>query len=72
MLKEKDRFIRDEKELANLINSFLINITGELDLKKDTETFLSTTITLDGVLVKFHYDLSIKRIRETFNNNEKF
>ena len=45
---------------------------AELDLKKDTETFLDTTITLDEVLEKFQYNPSIKRIRETFHNSEKF
>ena len=39
-MKEKDRLLSDEKELANLMNSFFINITIELDLKKDAETFL--------------------------------
>ena len=37
---------------------------AELDLKKDTETFLDTTITLNEVLEKFQYNPSIKRIRD--------
>ena len=41
------------------MKSFFLNITAELDLKKDTETFLGT------------YS-SIKQIRETFNIKEKF
>ena len=45
---------------------------AELDLKKDTETFLDTTITLDEVLEKFQYNPSIKRIRETIHNSGKF
>ena len=45
-------------------HSFFINIMAELDLKKDTETFLDTTITLNEVLEKFQYNPSIKRIRD--------
>ena len=47
-------------------------MTGELDLKKDTETFLGATTTSNEALEKFHYHPSIKQIRETFNNYEKF
>ena len=72
LLKEGGRVFSDEKELENLIDSFFINITAELDLKKDTETFLGTTTTLDEVLEKFQYHPRIKQIRETFNNNEIF
>ena len=94
LLKEKDRLLSNEKELPKLMNSFSINITAELELKKDAETFLGTSITsivscgfgrvywrkfLDGklhflcseVLEKFKYYPSLKRIRGTFNNNEK-
>ena len=43
------------------MKSFFINITAELDLKKDTETtFLSISINLDEVLEKFQYHTSIK------------
>lgn len=49
LLKEKGRHISDSKELTKLMNSS-INIKGELDLKRDTETFLVTTITLDNIL----------------------
>ena len=49
-----------DKELENLVNSFFINITAELDLKKDAKTSLGTTITLGEILQK------------TFNNNKHF
>ena len=52
LLKEKGRHISDSKELTKLMNSS-INIKGELDLKRDTETFLVTTITLDNILEKY-------------------
>ena len=54
------------------MNSFFINITAELDFKKDTETFLGISTTLDEVLEKFQYHASIKRIRETYKGNENF
>ena len=71
LLKEEGRLISDEKERANLMSYFFIDITAELDLKKDTETFLSTTITLNEVLEKFQYHPSIKRMRDNFSNDEK-
>ena len=60
LLNEKGRFSSGEKELENLVNSFFINITAELDLKKDAKTYLGTTITLGEILQK------------TFNNNKYF
>ena len=57
LLNEKSR---GDKELENLVNSFFINITAELDLKKDAKTYLGTTITLGEILQK------------TFNNNKYF
>ena len=35
------------------MNSFFINITDDIYLKKDTKTFLGTTITLDKVINRF-------------------
>lgn len=68
----KRRLYYYEKELVSLMNSFFIGVTVKLDSKKDRESFLSTTITLDGVLEKFQYHPSIKEISKTFNNNEKY
>lgn len=62
LLKEKGRHISDSKELTKLMNSS-INIKGELDLKRDTETFLVTTITLDNILEKCQYHPKIKQIK---------
>ena len=58
LLNEKGRFSSDEKELENLVNSFFINITAELDLKKDAKASLGTPITLGEIL------------QNTFNNNK--
>ena len=43
-----------------------------MDLRKDTQTFLGKTITLDEAFVQFQYHPSKKQIRETLNNNESF
>ena len=47
-----------------------MDITAELDLKKDTERFLGTNVTFDEILEKFQYHPSVRGIRETFNNNK--
>ena len=52
----------------DLIN--FVNITTELNLKKDIETFLGIYMTINAVLTKFQGHPSIKQIRETFNNDE--
>ena len=35
MLKKNNRLITEEKELATVMNTFLVNIIESLDLKKD-------------------------------------
>ena len=40
ILKKKDVLISDEKALATLMNKNFVNITADLDLKRDTETLL--------------------------------
>ena len=35
MLEENNRLISEEKELAIVMNTFFVNITESLDLKKD-------------------------------------
>ena len=37
MLKEKNRLIAEEKELATVMKTFFVNITEILDLKKDDD-----------------------------------
>ena len=37
LLKEKGNLVSDEKELATIMNNFFINITKDLELKKDTK-----------------------------------
>ena len=38
MLKEKNRLITEEKELATVMNTFFVNIAESLDLKKDDDS----------------------------------
>ena len=41
MLKGNNRFITVEKELATAMNTFFVNITESLDLKKDDDSSLN-------------------------------
>ena len=39
MLREKDVVVADEKALATLMNNYFVNITSNLDLKRDSVKF---------------------------------
>ena len=41
MLKENNRLIAEEKELTTVMNTFFVNITEILDLKKDDDSSLN-------------------------------
>ena len=41
MLKEINRLISEEKQLATTKNTFFVNITESLDLKKDSDSSLN-------------------------------
>ena len=41
MLKENNQLITVEKELATVMNTFFVNITESLDLKKDDDSSLN-------------------------------
>ena len=41
MLKENNRLITEEKQLATVMNTFFVNITESLDLKKDDDSSLN-------------------------------
>ena len=69
LLKEKGNLVSNEKQLATIMNSFFINITKGLELKKCNESNAST---LEDVLDAFNYYPSIERIRRTVKTNEKF
>ena len=40
MLRVKDVVIADVKALATLMNNYFVNITADLDLKRDSENFM--------------------------------
>ena len=46
MLREKDVVTADEKALATKMNNYFVNITADLDLKRDSKNFYDTP---DGV-----------------------
>ena len=62
LLKEKGELISDEKELASIMNKFIINITKSLDLKEDQG---SPSVTLEEILKKIIFHPSIDTIRKT-------
>ena len=41
MVKENNRLITEEKELATIMNTFFVNVTESLDLKKDDDLSLN-------------------------------
>ena len=53
MLREKDVVVADEKALATLMNNYFVNITADLDLKRDMERshgkFIAHFITITTV-----------------------
>ena len=47
MVIEKDVLISDEKALVTLMNQYFVNITADLDLKRDIETRSDTPTILE-------------------------
>ena len=52
MLREKDVVASDEKALATLINNYFVNITADLELKRDSEKFYDTPATVYNIKKK--------------------
>ena len=40
MAREKDVIVANEKALATLINNYFVNVTADLDLKRDSQIFI--------------------------------
>ena len=72
MLREGDVLISDEKALATLMNKYFVNITADLDLKRDSETLSDASSSVDGILKRFHCHQSILKIQEALNTSDKF
>ena len=74
MLKENNRLITDEKELATVMNTLIVNITESLDLKKDDDSSLDliNSENINDILEKHKHHPSVQEISQTFMTNEKF
>ena len=74
MLKENNRLITEEKELATVMNTFFVNITESLDLKKDDDSSLNpiNPENKSDILEKHKNHPSVHKISQTFMTNEKF
>ena len=64
LLKEKGNLVSGEKELATIMNDFFINITKDLELKKDSKGKLND---LEDVLKAFESHPSIEKIIKAIN-----
>ena len=69
LLKEKGSLPSDEKDLATIINNFFINITKDLELKKDSKSKLNN---LEDILKVFEFHSSIEKIKKAINTTKKF
>ena len=74
MLKENNNFITVEKELATVMNTFFVNITESLDLKKDDDSSLNpiNSENINDILEKHKNHPSVQEISQTFMTNKKF
>ena len=72
MLREKDVLITDEKALATLMNKYFVNITANLDLKRDSETLSDTSTIFSSIFEGFNCHQSIFKIQEAFNTPFNF
>ena len=74
MVKENNRLITEEKELATILNTFFVNITESLDLKKDDYSALSpiNSENTNDILEKHKHHPSVQEIGQTFMTNGKF
>ena len=72
ILKENNRLLTEEKELATVLNTFFINITERLDLKNDDDSSLNPISfeNLNDILEKNKHHPSLHEISQTFMTNE--
>ena len=62
ILREEDVLITDEKALATMMKKYFVNITTDLDLKRDSETLSDTSTSVSSILERFHCHQSILKI----------
>ena len=68
-MKEKGNLVSNEKELATIMNNFFINITKDLELKKDSKGKLNN---LKDIVKVYESHPSIEKIKNAINTTEKF
>ena len=72
-LTGNDSVLISEKEIANTMNNYFINITKRLNLKRHTA---SNTMDIEQIISAFNNHVNIKKIREVFpeisSNNFEF
>ena len=72
MLTEKDVKVADEKVLSTLMNNYFVNVTADLDLKRDSENFHDTPASVYNIKEKFQDHQSVLKIRKAFNVTDLF
>ena len=72
MLREKDVVVADEKALATLMNNYFVNVTADLDLKRDSENFYDTPASVYNIKKKFQDHQSLLKIKKAFNVTDFF
>ena len=61
LLKEKGELVSGEKQLASIMNKFLINTTKNLNLKEDHG---SPPVPLEDILTKIFFTRVLKRLEK--------
>ena len=72
MLREKDVVVADEKALATLMNNYFVNVTADLDLKRDSENFHDIPASVYNIKKKFQDHQSVLKIKKAFNVTDLF
>ena len=78
MLKENDHIVSDEKQLAQIMNSFFVNITSDvnitsnLELKNDIEENKDISLNLENILEYFNNHSSLEKIKEYSDQQKIF
>ena len=72
MLREKYFVVADEKALATLMNNYSVNVTADLDLKRERENFRDTPATVYNIKKRFQDHQSVLKIKKEFNVTDLF
>ena len=72
MLREKDVVVAVEKVLATLMNNYFVNVTADLDLKRDSENFYDTPASVYNIKKKCQDHQSVLKIKKALNVTDLF